>query len=1816
MDDPFAAPPFGGNLPRQRSRPNLANPIPAPPSSRSIASMARTPSPQKKRQEMTGQALRQHLQSLLEQKSTQLQTLGTMGQEILKQQQDLEERIREFEDADESDEEEIREDTRERLRELDQAMRMWENQNEHMMRGLGGKSSDPLEDLSPAVPSPSKGSQPNAPSTLTRRQRNAQHRTLDMEFATEIGQNLLVEVRRLQALLSERDRALEKFSEEKENWEGEKQSILSAVRAAETSVERYKEENWNLEVNLQELRSSLAEVQDQFTKSNAEQTRLAKTLVSTKEAAEAYKTDAEKNAQLVEELKVKHETDMAQARKTTAGLQRDKSDLLTELNGERLRRVSAGRGRLSKSMSASPGMLGPNGVEDDDEDVFAAGGKGNTSPTKRGPGFDEHDQALSPSQLYESDFDSPNPTPSKPFPRSPLGEMYVNEIDELRNNLAKAQREIEILRGENARNRSTSDLSSKKSVDEFGSRTPGADWEDDEGTKGASGRGRGSMRGRRGRGRGIAASIGQKLGFNRSIISTPGDKSFNSTSSGTPDLLRTRGVSGSPTPSTPGTPGGEALGRVLGQNNNSVDTFNSPSLSNRSTDSIGQQASFMAPASGALADEIGTQIVSSSSDYVDVAIMTDDWEPEKIIVPSTHIGSHEDTLRAPHIMTTAASNASIAEWALQTPKRNSFDATLQNEDAPISSTPAQQQGDATPTKSTVPLPMPSRLANVFTRSHSVADSISTMTGTDTEADYEDARETVGTLTPSQTHSELPTDTEAYQTGQEWPNESSADSDSDREDSRERDHTMRGLKLSGVGTGSGGWTAAKQAHKNASANKERVIEVPVERIVEVEKIVEVPVDRIVEVPVEKIVEVEKVVEVEKIVEIPKIVQVEKIVEKEIQKIVEVPVEKIVEVTVEKIVEVEKPVDRIVEVEKIVEVTKIEEKIVEVEKPVEVIKEVQVEKIVEKTVEIPKIVEVEKIVEKIVEVEKIIEKPVNVDVEKIVERVVEVEKPVEKIVEVPKIVEVEKIVEKIVQVPKEVEVIREVEVEKIVERIVEVIKEVEVEKRVEVPVEIEKIVEKIVEVPVEVEKRIEVLVEVEKIVEKRVEVPVEVEKIVEKVVEKIVEVPVEIEKVVEKIVERTVEVPVEVEKIVEKAVEVEKRVEVPVEKIVEVERIVEVPVERIVEVEKIVEVPVEKVVTVTKTIEVPVEKIVTIEKIIEVPAVQLRADQSDSSMQTEPLPSTPSSPIAPPPDISLFRVTPGTNYDFLKAPPAPGSLGKRGSRRVSNDHLTSGNNDTGLPLSRDLPSPANIDGLPPSSPTSSTAPDRTRPPTISLPPPPDIPPPPNTAVKKMSTGPPPRPMSPPPDDFMQRATTPTMQMSVNRHGSRTAPSSSAAAMRVAAGDMPPPSSAQRQTSRASFKVPHSVQSTPVRGDNDTWLKSRESVKRRATKVVSSSGYASASSSISGIDQIPNMHDRNPSMSSFDSYAGTVPQQTAHQPAHGSTDPSTIHAITQTMIGEYLYKYTRRTVGRGQSSNRHRRFFWVHPYTKTLYWSSEDPGSSRVSESSAKSVFISSVRAIEDPNVQPPGLFNKSIVVATPGREIQFTAENKERHDLWMSALQFLLQQQNVSSSTSHLAESSIKHNTSRTGLSSIPDEQGRLTTSHNLPKSPMSLRSFGSERQSLNNITPRAVRSTSAMSNVRPGTSMSKRAGTAAHEYVRRHEVPSTIHGGHRYKGTYKGAPIADQHDFDLVSRDDGDELDESFEGLENVRACCDGKHLVGDHHHHHDHPNVPKTPARSQTPSIRAWSMRSSTAKRPSNASSRKPMGNIHTTLEGDRENRY
>lgn len=121
---------------------------------------------------------------------------------------------------------------------------------------------------------------------------------------------------------------------------------------------------------------------------------------------------------------------------------------------------------------------------------------------------------------------------------------------------------------------------------------------------------------------------------------------------------------------------------------------------------------------------------------------------------------------------------------------------------------------------------------------------------------------------------------------------------------------------------------------------------------------------------------------------------------------------------------------------------------------------------------------------------------------------------------------------------------------------------------------------------------------------------------------------------------------------------------------------------------------------------------------------------------------------------------------------------------------------------------------------------------------------------------------------------------------------------------------------------------------------------------------------------------------------------------TDPRMIQAITQTMIGEMMWKYTRKA-GRGEmSKTRHRRFFWVHPYTRTLYWSDRDPASASRAELKSKSVAIEAVRVVTDDNPMPPGLHRKSLIIITPGRSVKFTAQTSQRHETWFNALSYLL------------------------------------------------------------------------------------------------------------------------------------------------------------------------------------------------------------------------
>lgn len=125
--------------------------------------------------------------------------------------------------------------------------------------------------------------------------------------------------------------------------------------------------------------------------------------------------------------------------------------------------------------------------------------------------------------------------------------------------------------------------------------------------------------------------------------------------------------------------------------------------------------------------------------------------------------------------------------------------------------------------------------------------------------------------------------------------------------------------------------------------------------------------------------------------------------------------------------------------------------------------------------------------------------------------------------------------------------------------------------------------------------------------------------------------------------------------------------------------------------------------------------------------------------------------------------------------------------------------------------------------------------------------------------------------------------------------------------------------------------------------------------------------------------------------------------STRQEMVAAITQTIIGEYLFKYYRKLgpLVSSVSGTRHERYFWIHPYSLTLYWSTSNPSLSDPSENKIHALAIAKVKVVDDNNPLPPGLYHKSIIVYSNDRHsIKITCPTRQRHNIWFNSLQYLI------------------------------------------------------------------------------------------------------------------------------------------------------------------------------------------------------------------------
>lgn len=95
----------------------------------------------------------------------------------------------------------------------------------------------------------------------------------DIELATEIGQGLLSEVRRMQSLLSEKQTTLNKLTHEKQENQSRIHELVKQLRFKSESEEKLKQDLWDLELAKQELNHHVRQLSAAIQKAQFEQNK-------------------------------------------------------------------------------------------------------------------------------------------------------------------------------------------------------------------------------------------------------------------------------------------------------------------------------------------------------------------------------------------------------------------------------------------------------------------------------------------------------------------------------------------------------------------------------------------------------------------------------------------------------------------------------------------------------------------------------------------------------------------------------------------------------------------------------------------------------------------------------------------------------------------------------------------------------------------------------------------------------------------------------------------------------------------------------------------------------------------------------------------------------------------------------------------------------------------------------------------------------------------------------------------------------------------------------------------------------------------------------------------------------------------------------------------------------------------------------------------------------------------------------------------------------------------------------------------------------
>jgi hypothetical protein len=147
-------------------------------------------------------------------------------------------------------------------------------------------------------------------------------------------------------------------------------------------LEKLKEETWNLELAKQELTISVTELQQNLSKANVEQNKLAKQVNELRSEIEHLRDSEQKLTNTIDNMKQRHEQDMSSIRRHAAAIQREKTDQTKEI--EKLTSelaIAKAQSRIGKHVSTESEPSARSGETVDDQTASILAVNNDASPS-------------------------------------------------------------------------------------------------------------------------------------------------------------------------------------------------------------------------------------------------------------------------------------------------------------------------------------------------------------------------------------------------------------------------------------------------------------------------------------------------------------------------------------------------------------------------------------------------------------------------------------------------------------------------------------------------------------------------------------------------------------------------------------------------------------------------------------------------------------------------------------------------------------------------------------------------------------------------------------------------------------------------------------------------------------------------------------------------------------------------------------------------------------------------------------------------------------------------------------------------------------------------------------------------------------------------------------------------------------------------------------------------------------------------------------------------------------------------------------------